>query len=1151
MAYSYFVLLLILERNPVLSTEKSAVIIFRIAKSVCISALLLSSACTDLSKTPSLFKRLTAQRTGIDFKNEIIEDDTYNFLSFSNIYTGSGVGIGDFNKDGLPDIFFGGCMETSRFYLNQGDFKFKDATSEAGLITNRWITGVAVVDINSDGWEDLYLSVSGIGPPEKLKNLLFINNGIQDGKSQISFTESAELYGVADSSPSTHASFFDYDKDGDLDLFVIVNPPEYALETVNQIRPKKVNGEAISTDKLYRNNTVENQLKKADSLSGSPKIVEFPLFTDVSKDAGILIEGYSLSLNVSDLNNDNWPDLYITNDFLSNDIAYINNQDGTFTNRAADLFKHTSYASMGVDVADINNDGLPEVYVLDMLPEENFRRKMIATSGNYDHFQRTIDKGYEPAYTRNTLQMNNGDGTFSEVGQQFNVHKTGWSWSALLADYDNDGFRDLYITNGFKRDLGNLDYINYGEWNPFGTPETQRERRLALINEQPEAALFNYVLKNRKGEGFVKKSEEWGIDERSVSSGAAYADLDMDGDLDLVVNNIGQEAFLYENRADELSENRYLKLKLEGNSYNRQALGAKIWLYYGKEMQFAENTPYRGYQSSIDPILNFGLGDVTTLDSLKIVFPDGMTTIRKNVTTDTLLYIKKSSAKKVDTPKKVKKEPPLFEIAAPEHQIKYLHLEDKQVDFKEQSLLPHQHSQLGPAMAKGDINGDGYEDVFIGGAAGEPAVLFVQKSDGSFIQREWAFDEVYEDTNALFFDSDADGDLDLYVCSGGVIKNGKSEIYQDRLYQNDGSGNFVRNETALPEMHTSTKAIAAGDYDQDGDVDLFIGGRVTPGKYPSVPQSYLLENENGVFRKSSTEVASKLSQIGMVTDALWTDFDNDRDQDLILLGEWMPITIFQNQEGRLDAEPIVIEGTNGWWNTIAAGDFDKDGDLDYLAGNLGLNTDYKASKEEPFRLYAKDFDENGSVDPILSQYIDGVEQTVAYRDDLIEQLPSLKRRFTNYKQYAETPFKEIFTEEEIQNAEVLESYLFASSYVENLGRGKFEVKPLPMELQMAPLKKFLVEDFDGDGNLDALVVGNDYSTDVTIGRYDAFTGAVLLGDGKGSFEVRRAAISGFLADKNAQNMIKVQLGTNTTSDQFFWIGNNSDSLQVFKKVGRN
>ncbi len=1128
--------------------KKSAVLFgIQVMQSACIGAIAVCCSCTEFSKTPRLFESLPAKLTGVGFKNEIIENDHYNFLNFSNIYTGSGVGVGDFDKDGLPDIFFGGCMETSRLYLNRGDFNFKDATAAAGLVTDRWVTGVTVVDINSDGWLDLYLSVSGIGSPEKLKNLLFINNGIRDGKHQISFTESAEHYGVADASPSTHANFFDFDKDGDLDLFVIVNPPEYELEKVNYIRPKKVRGEAISTDKLYRNNTVENELKRKEGRYDATS-KDIPLFTDISKEAGILIEGYSLGLNVSDLNNDHWPDVYITNDFLSNDIAYINNRDGTFTNRAAALFKHTSYASMGMDVADINNDGLPEVYVLDMLPEENYRRKMIVTSGNYDRFQRAVDNGYEPSYTRNTLQLNNGDGTYSEVGQQFGVHKTGWSWSALLADYDNDGFRDLYITNGFKRDLGNLDYINYGEWNPFGTVESQKERRLALINEQPAASLFNYVYQNRKGEGFAKKSKEWGINERSVSSGAAFADLDLDGDLDIVVNNIGQEAFIYENRANELSNNRYLKLQLEGTPHNRQALGAKIWLYYGEEMQFAEHTTYRGYKSSVDPMLHFGLGEVTLLDSIKVVFPDGRKAVRKNVETNTLLLLKNSSAKEASAPVKVKTEPILFESAAPRNQVKYLHQEDEQVDFKQQSLLPHQHSQLGPAMANGDVNGDGYEDVFIGGAAGKPAVLFFQKADGTFIKEEWAFDNAHEDTNALFFDSDGDGDLDLYVCSGGVIQYGEPTIYQDRLYQNDGLGNFVRNETALPAMPTSTKAIAAADYDGDGDTDLFVGGRVSPGEYPRTPQSYLLENQKGTFRKSIKEGVSKLNRIGMITDALWTDFDGDSDKDLILIGEWMPITIFENRAGKLAAEPTIISGSNGWWNTIAAGDFDKDGDLDFLAGNLGMNTDYRASIEEPFRLYTKDFDQNGSIDPVLSQYIDGVEQTVAYRDDLIKQIPPLKRRFTTYHQYAEKPFKEIFTASELKDAEVLESYLFTSSYVENLGQGKFEIRPLPMELQMAPLKEFIVADFNGNGHLDALVIGNDYSTDVTMGRYDAFSGALLKGDGTGNFKVARGAASGFLANRNAQNMIKVQLGKDADKGEYIWVGNNSDSLQVFKKV---
>ncbi|MFS4466662.1 VCBS repeat-containing protein [Maribacter sp. 2210JD10-5] len=1082
---------------------------------------------------------MDSSKTGIHFKNEIKENETYNFLEFSNIYTGSGVGIGDFNNDGLPDIFFGGCMQSSRLYLNQGGLKFKDNTEEAGILTDRWITGVAIVDINADGWEDIYLSVSGIGPSEKTKNLLFINNGLGDTSRQISFTESAEDYGIADASQCSHANFFDYDKDGDLDLFLIINPPDFNLKIVNDIRQKKTKGESPSTDKLYRNNTITKNPIQGNNVSFNEKIKKLPLFTDVSKEAGILTEGYSLSMNISDLNDDNWPDIYITNDFLSDDIIYINNQDGTFTNKANQILKHTSYASMGIDIADINNDAKPEIYVLDMLPEDNYRQKTIVAGGNYHRFQNTLKMGYLHQYSRNTLQLNNGDGSFSEVGQLFNVHKTDWSWSALFADYDNDGYKDLFITNGFKRDLGNLDYMMYGNWNPFGSPEMIKKRQLETINKQSSGKLPNYIFQNQSGMGFLKKSVPWGIGEPSQSHGAAYGDLDNDGDLDLITNNIDQEAFIYENRANELNSNHYLKIKLKGANQNLSALGAKIWLYYDNKVQFIEQTTYRGYESTMDPILHFGLGNNSKIDSLKVIFPDGKVIIKKQIKADTLLVLENKGA--VPAKEKQKRDEFLFSTANYDYGLHYTHQEDLQVDFNQQSLLPHQHSQLGPAMTKGDVNGDGLEDIYIGGSAGNPAALVLQKDDKTFEIKEWTLGMEHEDTNALFFDADKDGDLDLYVCSGGTQTN-NATIFQDRLYMNNGKGNFTKDETALPKINSSTKAIAAADYDKDGDLDLFIGGRITPGKYPNFPESFLLENREGTFHKH-TEFPK---EIGMVSDALWTDYDMDNDQDLILVGEWMPITIFENDQGQINSSPITIPYSNGWWNTVSEGDFDNDGDLDYLAGNLGLNTDYRASKEEPLRIYSNDFDNNGSVDPIICQYNDGIEYTIAPRDKLIEQIPSIKKRFTTYHKYASTPFKDIFNEKELENTQVLETYILESCYIENLGNRKFNLRPLPNELQIAPINKLLTKKIDNDEHLDVLAIANDYSTEVTIGRYDASTGAVMLGNGKGGFDVKRGSYSGFLVDKNAKNMITLKLGSE--EEELILVGNNSDSLQVFKKI---
>ena len=1128
-----------------------------------------------------LFRKINSSQSGIDFKNEIIENDTHNILNFTNLYTGSGVGIGDFNKDGLPDIFFGGNMESSRLYLNKGGFRFEDITLAAGVTTDRWVTGVAVVDINADGWDDIYLCVSGNAMEEKRRNLLFINNQNTQGDSgQITFTEQAEKYGIADPAQCTHGNFFDYDKDGDLDLFVIVNPTDYKLYNVNNIRRKKLKGEATSTDKLYQNNG-----------DGT--------FSDVSTEAGILIEGYSLGLNISDLNNDGWTDIYITNDFLTNDILYINNQDGTFTNRAAEMLKHTSFASMGIDVADINNDGQPEIYVLDMYPEDNYREKMIMGSDNYNRFQYLLKQGYEPQYSRNTLQLNNGDGTFSEIGQMANVHKTDWSWSALLADLDNDGLRDLYVTNGFRRDLGNLDYIKYENTNPFGSPESRKKKQLDRILQQPGAQIPNYVFKNENGLTFSKKSKEWGVGEPSYSHGAAYADLDADGDLDLIVNNVSQPVFIYENKAETLTQNNYLKIKLETNplstpssgrtsTHSEITIGTKVWIFYNNKMQHTEYTPYRGYQSSVENILHFGLGKVGEIDSIKVRWTDGSFSFLENVDVNQTLVVKKnnnaiarsgelfrpsrtlantdkvtiteeSQRDEISVGKQHGSPRQLFESQREGKKLhqktsakkdkststgtayfSYNHQEDPQVDFQTQLLLPHQHSNAGPHISVGDINGDKLEDVFIGGAAGYSGTFFIQNPNQTFTQKELNQDKEREDVNSLLFDTDGDGDLDLYVVSGGVIAFGKKEIYQDRLYFNEG-GVFSKKENALPEMYTSGSVVVAADYDGDGDLDLFVGGRVTPQGYPEIPQSYLLENQNGIFKNNTP---TGLSNIGMVSSALWSDYDSDGDKDLLLAGEFMPITIFKNEKGQLKSFD-QLNFTNGWWNTLAEGDFDNDGDMDYLAGNLGLNSNLKSSEKEPVSLYANDFDKNGSIDPVLSQFLEGKEYPVASRDKLIAQIPPIKKRFNNYASYAEATFSNILKRPEKRGMQVLKAQTFASSYIENLGNGKFKIHPLPLEMQIAPLQDFLVEDFNLDGNLDALVVGNSYATEVGIGRYDAFTGAVMLGNGKGDFEIKRGAECGFVADKDARSLVKVGL---TSGDNIYIVGNNSDALQIFTKT---
>jgi len=1126
---------------------------------------------------PQLFQLLTPEESGIDFKNEIIENDTHNILNFMNLYTGSGVGIGDFNNDGLPDIFLGGNMESSRLYLNLGNLKFQDITISADVATDRWVTGVAVADVNADGWQDIYLSVSGNASTEKRKNLLFINQPpvpLKGGTEQLDkenenqahntspfpnrsvpprggtgglrFAEQAERYGLADTSQCTHANFFDYDKDGDLDLFMIVNPTNYSLNNVNNIRRKRVNGEAASTDKLYRNDGGK--------------------FTDVSRESGILIEGYSLSLNTSDLNNDGWPDIYVTNDFLTNDIVYINNQNGTFTNRAAEMLKHTSFASMGMDVADINNDGLPEIYVADMFPEDNYREKMIMPGGNFDRFRYILEAGYEPQYSRNTLQLNNGDGTFSEIGQLAGVHKTDWSWSTLFADFDNDGWKDLFITNGFHRDLGDLDYINFQNNSPFGTPESRREAQLKSIMKQPRAALQNYVFKNENGINFTKKSNEWGFDKKTCSHGAAYADLDLDGDLDLVINNVSEPAMIYENQANELNENHFLKLNLEPNE------GVKAIIFYDNKIQVAQTNPYRGYQSTVDQTLHFGLGKAEKIDSLKVEWSNETISIFENLKVDTTYIIsdpnrsssvaEKGRAATNDRSSRFHSrlrsnsslvEPqPLFSNRKT-FGLNYNHKEDFQIDFKTQPLLQHQHSLAGPFFSKGDVNGDGLEDVYIGGAAGSSGLFFIQNPNGTFDEKPLNQDEEKEDIQSALFDADGDGDLDLYVVSGGIIFARKGlkgvkekSFYKDRFYENDGHGNFIKNENSCPEIYASGSCVKPCDFDKDGDLDLFIGGRVEPGEYPTIPESYLLENDAGIFKNITPK---KLKNVGMITDATWTDYDNDGDKDLMIVGEFMPITVFKNEGEKFSHSLIpAFAHSSGWWNNIIAIDFDNDGDEDYLAGNLGLNSNLKASPKEPVCVYANDFDKNGKLDPVFCHYIAGVEYPVHSRDELIAQIPPIKVRFNKYKKYASASFDKIFRKPEKKGMQVLRAERFESSYIENLGDGNFELRSLPIEMQFAPLNYFLVDDYNEDGNLDALAVGNSYAGSDVIGRYDAFTGALMLGDGKGDFEIQRGAECGFLAEADAKSIIQIET---LKDNNLILIGNNSDSLQVFEKTKRN
>jgi hypothetical protein len=1091
-------------------------------KKINIGILLIFLAIAGCNKKEGLFTSLEAEQTHIDFNNRIEENEQFNMLNFMNIYTGAGVGAGDVNNDGLPDLFFSGNIVSNKLYLNQGNFVFKDITKSAGLESDKWSSGVSFVDINQDGWQDIYVCVSGSAPLNERANLLYIN------QKDNTFKEMASEYGLADTSQSTHAAFFDYDLDGDLDMFLIVNPVDYDMVNVNHVKERKLNGESPSTDKLFRNNG-----------NGT--------FIDVSHESGILVEGYSLGLGVSDINNDGWPDVYVSNDFMTNDIMYINNQDGTFTDKSHQWLQHTSFAGMGNDLADINNDGLTDIFVLDMLPEDNHRQKTIIPTSSFDKFKMMLDQGYQGQYTRNTLQLNNGQDSFSEIAYLAGISSTDWSWSALWSDYDNDGSKDLFVTNGFARDIGDLDYINYSEesYNPFGNEESRRNNELQAIKNTPQAAITNYFFKNKGNLTFENVSEKWGVTTSSLSNGAVYADMDNDGDLDVVVNNINGAATILKNNSESQIRHHFLKLKLQGRLGNKDAIGAKVMLSSKGEQQYYQHFLSRGYESSVDPTIHFGLGPNTSVDSILIVWPNQEREKFTIQQIDTILYLKQGTGAAVGSKTKNQRKNHLITEVTDSIHLNYTQKENDFVDFKYQVILPHMHSKQGPKLAVGDINGDGLEDFFTGGSQGFSGTFFLQQNDGNFVQKELGLDQDKEDTGALFFDVDGDGDLDLYVVSGSTEAQKNVAQYQDRLYLNDGQANFEIDEDALPMITSSGAVVTEADYDNDGDWDLFVGGRVRPGEYPLTPESYILNNENGKFKDVTAQVTEGLKNVGMVTAALWTDYNQDGTVDLMVTGEFMPLRIFQNISGILKevTSDTGLEKTHGWWNSLSEGDFDNDGDIDFLAGNLGLNSKFKATPTEPLCIYASDYDKNGTMDPVMCYYLNGENYIFHTRDAFISQMSGMRNRFVTYKDYASITFDQAFTKQELEAAEVFKSETFESVYIENLGNDKFKVHPLPVRAQFAPINAIKVIDVDGDNDLDALMVGNNHSGDVAVGNHDAMVGLVLLNNGKGNFEVLPGTDAGFFVDTDAKDIALIK---NSQKENLILVGSNQDAFKVFK-----
>ncbi len=860
-------------------------------------------------------------------------------------------------------------------------------------------------------------------------------------------------------------------------------------------------------------------------------------FTNVSKEAGILIEGFGLGVTVCDLNNDNWPDLYVSNDFLTNDLIWINNCDGTFTNKAGEYLRHQTYNGMGNDVADYNNDGLEDIIVVDMLPPDNKRWKLTMRGNTYEEFQNALSFGYEPQYVRNTLQLNNGDGTFSEIGQLAGVHATEWSWAPLFADFDNDGYKDLFVSNGYRQDITNLDFIKYGKNALFvGTPEANRIERLKELKKYPGIQVHNYVFANNRDLTFKDVSEKWGIDDPAYSNGAAYGDLDNDGDLDLIVNNLDQRASLYENRSAQVNKNAgWLRIKLQGTSENKDGIGSRVCVWQNGKQQVRYCSPYRGYLSTVEKIVHFGLSD-QPVDSLRVLWPDGKSQVIKNIKQNQLLLLNYNDATEQKAGRE-SKNPSLFSSVTGSRGISFKHEEDKFVDFKTQPLLPRMLSHEGPGLAVADIDNDGLNDLFAGAASGFNPVVFRQQKNGTFSRQQLPFTNVADNMGALFFDADNDGDADLYIAAGGssVFKNNDT-TYRHQLLLNDGKGGFDK-EIPLPQVITSASSVTAADFDRDGDLDLFVAGRLSPGKYPLSPRSYLLRNDKTSFTDISGD---ELSSPGMVTTALWTDFDNDGWIDLIIAGEFMPVKFFKNRNGKLKDHTLEtgLQHTNGWWNSIVAADFDKDGDIDYVLGNFGLNSPLKASAEEPVCVYANDYDKDGRLDPVLCHFINGVEYVVASRDDMNRQMTSMRGRFRTYEAYADVDFKSTFRHDEIAAASVLKSEKFESSYIENKGAGKFELRPLPLKAQFGPIYGMLAGDFNGDENIDVLAVGNSFSTEVQTGRYDALGSLLLAGDGHSAFNV----VSSMQLRGDNKSIVEMY---NVAGEPLIVVGVNSDSIQVF------
>ncbi len=1108
-----------------------------------LNMLFIALAMTGCSKEQKLFKLLDSSQTGIDFNNQITEYDSLNILNTEFIYNGGGVAIGDMNGDGLQDVFFTGNQVENKLYLNKGNLTFEDVTQKANIQKqpHQWSSGINLIDINQDGKLDIYVSNTFHPNPELRKNALYVNTGNNTEVSNPEnsagipqFAEMAKAYGIDDTTHSSNAQFFDFDNDGDLDLFIAVNVMD--TKYPNQYFPKVTDGTSPNRDKLLRNDWNDQ--------------LGHPVFTDISQQAGIKLSGYSHSCLINDFNEDGWQDIYVANDYVTNDLIYINQKNGTFKNELASIFKHQAASAMGSDVADINNDGKLDFFTTEMLPYHNKRKKLFLNANNYTTYINNETYGYEYQYARNVLQLNRGLNpetglpTFSDVSLMGNVQETEWSWTPLMADFDNDGKRDIFITNGFPRDVTDHDFGAYRSDVSYLISELQLQKKI------PQIKVPKFAFKNQGDLTFKDCSKEWGVDISAFSNGAAYADLDNDGDLDLVVNNIDDKAFVFQNTVNDAKDKKpnFIRLKIEGDKNNPDAIGTKVTAFFNGEEQAAQIESARGYISSSEKIIHFGLGTAHKVDSAVIDWGKG----RKMLVTD--LKINETNTIRYDAAKIITPYPEIgtsqylkglsaFEDIDPKILgLDYLHKEEDYIDFNVQKTLPHKFSQYGPSVAVGDVNGDSLDDIYVGGSAKNDGTWFTQTAAGKFVEKAVSYKKdpakSEEELGTLLFDADNDGDNDLYIVRGSYQYDVNSPFYQDVLCINDGKGNFKIAENALPAEMSCGQAVKAVDYDGDGDLDLFVGGRVLPKSYPKTDRSFILRNDSpkggaansAKFTDVTKQICPELEYIGLVSDALFTDFDNDNQPDLIIAGEWMPLTFFKNEKGIFKnvTNQTGLADKLGWWTSLTSADFDNDGDIDYVAGNFGQNTYFKCTSNEPLSIYAKDFDNNGLYDPFISCYWNdtlGRKQEFFYhtRDDMIKQLVLIRRKFQTYGAFGAATVKDVFTAEELKGAQILKANWMSTSYIENTGGGHFKISALPASAQLAPVYGMLPYDYDQDGLLDVIMVGNDYGMELLQGRADAFNGLVLKNMGQNQFKAIEMNESGFYVPNDARALSSVFL----------------------------